>query len=153
MKFINSFFLTHLSLLFCSLLFSTHSFAIIELTQINASKYTQQIYQACSNAKVAKSNLAKDKINKITKTKVKINRDNNKVCECIATNHVIQSKFNKTSKDAIAQLQWVIDFYNSKISQPDFEKDPYFIGGSSGVLFSFDEECIFDPTYKVTYPE
>ncbi|MCB0392194.1 MAG: hypothetical protein KDD58_12960 [Bdellovibrionales bacterium] len=116
-------------------LFFVSSFlhAKVEISQQISNKYKSLIIKACES--------------------VKKTENKKQVCSCIARNHLKQANYNDSLSTAEKQLQWVSDFYNHKIDQTEFEKDPYTIGGASGVLFSFDEECQFNPDYEVVFPK
>ncbi len=90
---------------------------------------------------------------KLNCEKIKTESNKKEICSCIAENHLRQIQFSQSEKQARGQLQWVSDFYAKKISQKEFERDPYFVGGVSGILMSFDDDCSFDPSYIVTFPE
>ena len=114
------------------LAFNITAWAKASLNPQEKVQYQQIIFNAC--------NLTTSEDNK------------EEICNCIARNHLAKAPQVGNKSKALAQLQWVADFYSKKLSQEEFQKDPYAVGGASGLIFSFDNECKFDPNYKVQSP-
>ena len=65
-----------------------------------------------------------------------------KQCQCVAEKHTEFAQGEKSIEAYKKHVQWVVKYYENKLSKAELKKDPFMIMDASGAIYEFANNCV-----------